>query len=80
MLNQWVDVMKMKRAIHEEVINKVRQQRSSVAAPKEDDIDPTPSKRKEKQGLSLFTLPFCGSVPLYLFQEYVLLDKSSVQT
>ncbi|XP_060202926.1 putative DEAD-box ATP-dependent RNA helicase 29 isoform X2 [Lycium barbarum] len=46
---QWVDVMKMKRAIHEEVINKVRQQRSSVAAPKEDDIDPTPSKRKEKQ-------------------------------
>lgn len=24
--SQWVDVMKMKRAIHEEVINKVRQQ------------------------------------------------------
>ncbi|KAK4345074.1 hypothetical protein RND71_035250 [Anisodus tanguticus] len=47
--NQWVDVMKTKRAIHEEVINKVRQQRSSIAAPKEDDIDPTPSKRKEKQ-------------------------------
>ncbi|XP_031126902.1 putative DEAD-box ATP-dependent RNA helicase 29 [Ipomoea triloba] len=27
--SQWVDVMKMKRAIHEEVINKVRQQRCS---------------------------------------------------
>ncbi|KAK4364138.1 hypothetical protein RND71_015496 [Anisodus tanguticus] len=47
--NQWVDVMKTKRVIHEEVINKVRQQRSSIAAPKEDDIDATPSKRKEKQ-------------------------------
>ncbi|KAH0722151.1 hypothetical protein KY289_005195 [Solanum tuberosum] len=47
--NQMVDVMKMKRAIHEEVINKVRQQRSSVPASKEDDFDPTPSKRKEKQ-------------------------------
>lgn len=34
MQNQWVDVMKMKRAIHEEVINKVRQQRSSVPASK----------------------------------------------
>ncbi|CAH9075674.1 unnamed protein product [Cuscuta epithymum] len=27
--NHWVDVMKMKRAVHEEVINKVRQQRLS---------------------------------------------------
>lgn len=31
----------------------------------EDDIDPAPSK-KEKQGLSLFTLPFCDPVPVYL--------------
>ncbi|CAN4087151.1 unnamed protein product [Withania somnifera] len=46
--NQWVDVMKMKRAIHEEVINKVRQQRSSVPAPKED-VDPTPSKRRRNK-------------------------------
>lgn len=30
MQNQWVDVMKMKRAIHEEVIKKVHEQRSSV--------------------------------------------------
>ncbi|OIS99244.1 PREDICTED: putative DEAD-box ATP-dependent RNA helicase 29 [Nicotiana attenuata] len=47
--SQWVDVMKRKRAIHEEVINKVRQQRSSVPAPEEDGFDPTPSERKEKQ-------------------------------
>lgn len=33
MQSQWVDVMKRKRAIHEEVINKVRQQRSGVPAP-----------------------------------------------
>ncbi|XP_009798712.1 putative DEAD-box ATP-dependent RNA helicase 29 isoform X1 [Nicotiana sylvestris] len=47
--SQWVDVMKRKRAIHEEVINKVRQQRSGVPAPEEDGSDPTPSERKEKQ-------------------------------
>ncbi|KAF3647571.1 DEAD-box ATP-dependent RNA helicase 29 [Capsicum annuum] len=58
--NQWCDVMKMKRAIHEEVINKVRQQRSSVPTPKEDDIDPAPSK-KEKQGCACPQNAFCFS-------------------
>ncbi|KAL3845461.1 hypothetical protein ACJIZ3_002864 [Penstemon smallii] len=47
--SQWVDVMKMKRAVHEEVINKVQQQHSQDQLKKEDESEQTPSKSKRKQ-------------------------------
>ncbi|KAK4387352.1 putative DEAD-box ATP-dependent RNA helicase 29 [Sesamum angolense] len=46
--SQWVDVMKMKRAVHEGVINKVRQQRSKDHV-EEEDSEHSPSKHKRKQ-------------------------------
>ncbi|KAL0365928.1 UNVERIFIED_CONTAM: putative DEAD-box ATP-dependent RNA helicase 29 [Sesamum radiatum] len=47
--SQWVDVMKMKRAVHEEVINKVRQQHSKYHDEKEVESEHSPSKHKRKQ-------------------------------
>ncbi|KAL2241876.1 UNVERIFIED_CONTAM: putative DEAD-box ATP-dependent RNA helicase 29 [Sesamum indicum] len=47
--SQWVDVMKMKRAVHEQVINKVRQQRSKDHVEKEVELEHSPSKHKRKQ-------------------------------
>lgn len=47
--SQWVDVMKKKRAIHEEVINKVHQQRSNNHLTKEIVTVQNPSTSKEKQ-------------------------------
>ncbi|KAL0432252.1 UNVERIFIED_CONTAM: putative DEAD-box ATP-dependent RNA helicase 29 [Sesamum latifolium] len=47
--SQWVDVMKMKRAVHEEVINKVRQQRSKDHVEKEVESEHSASKHKRKQ-------------------------------
>ncbi|CAA3020347.1 DEAD-box ATP-dependent RNA helicase 29 [Olea europaea subsp. europaea] len=51
--SQWVDVMKMKRAIHEMVINKVHQQRSMDHATKEveaEDNNTTKNKQKQVSG------------------------------
>ncbi|KAL0369295.1 UNVERIFIED_CONTAM: putative DEAD-box ATP-dependent RNA helicase 29 [Sesamum calycinum] len=47
--SQWVDVMKMKRAVHEGVINKVRQQRSKDHVEEEVESEHSPSKPKRKQ-------------------------------
>ncbi|KAG8389780.1 hypothetical protein BUALT_Bualt01G0014100 [Buddleja alternifolia] len=48
--SQWVDVMKMKRAVHEEVINKVQQQKSSKDhVEKEVEPEQIPSENKRKQ-------------------------------
>ncbi|KAL2503648.1 putative DEAD-box ATP-dependent RNA helicase 29 [Abeliophyllum distichum] len=47
--SQWVDVMKKKRAIHEEVINKVHQQRSTDHATKEVETEDNTTKNKQKQ-------------------------------
>ncbi|KAK3198927.1 hypothetical protein Dsin_022342 [Dipteronia sinensis] len=47
---QWADVMKKKRAVHEEIINLVHQQRSSKTVNEEDDEpEITSSKKKEKK-------------------------------
>ncbi|XP_008232484.1 PREDICTED: putative DEAD-box ATP-dependent RNA helicase 29 isoform X1 [Prunus mume] len=46
---QWVDVMREKRAIHEEVINLFHQQRSDNHAEKGVEYEITPSKAKEKK-------------------------------
>ncbi|KAK3198901.1 hypothetical protein Dsin_022316 [Dipteronia sinensis] len=47
---QWADVMKKKRAVHEEIINLVHQQRSSKTVNEEDDEpETTSSKKKEKK-------------------------------
>ncbi|KAI9186198.1 hypothetical protein LWI28_014761 [Acer negundo] len=47
---QWADVMKKKRAVHEEIINLVHQQRSSKTINEEDDEpEITSSKKKEKK-------------------------------
>ncbi|KAK6127286.1 hypothetical protein DH2020_038949 [Rehmannia glutinosa] len=51
--SQWVDVMKMKRAMHEEVINKVQQQRSKDHVEKEIESEhnsPSNNKRKRVSG------------------------------
>ncbi|EOY16526.1 Hydrolases, acting on acid anhydrides, in phosphorus-containing anhydrides,ATP-dependent helicases,nucleic acid binding,ATP binding,RNA binding,helicases isoform 6 [Theobroma cacao] len=45
--SQWVDVMKKKRAIHEEIINLVHKQRSSNHVDKEGQSEVTASKIKE---------------------------------
>ncbi|XVE55234.1 hypothetical protein DITRI_Ditri03aG0143000 [Diplodiscus trichospermus] len=45
--SQWVDVMKKKRAIHEEIINLVHKQRSSNHVEEEVQSEVTPSKTKE---------------------------------
>ncbi|XP_012065044.1 putative DEAD-box ATP-dependent RNA helicase 29 isoform X2 [Jatropha curcas] len=47
--SQWVDVMKRKRAIHEEIINLVHQQRSSKKVEKEAQSEITPSNGKQKK-------------------------------
>lgn len=47
--NQWVDVMRKKRAIHEEVINKVHQQRSTENVRKEDVTENDSSVGEEMQ-------------------------------
>lgn len=47
--SQWVDVMKMKRAIHEVVINKVHQQRFMDHATKEVEPEDNTTKNKQKQ-------------------------------
>ncbi|XP_073133429.1 putative DEAD-box ATP-dependent RNA helicase 29 [Henckelia pumila] len=47
--SQWVDVMKRKRAVHEEVINKVQQQRSKDNAEKEVDSDQSLPNYRHKQ-------------------------------
>ncbi|KAK9110378.1 hypothetical protein Sjap_018438 [Stephania japonica] len=47
--SQWVDVMKMKRAIHEEVINLVHQKRTSDQTLKEEESVCTFSKEKAKK-------------------------------
>ncbi|KAL2467860.1 putative DEAD-box ATP-dependent RNA helicase 29 [Forsythia ovata] len=47
--SQWVDVMKKKRAIHEDVINKVHQQRSTDHATKEVETEDHTTKNKQKQ-------------------------------
>ncbi|GMP79642.1 hypothetical protein CsSME_00035106 [Camellia sinensis var. sinensis] len=53
---QWVDVMKKKRAIHEEVINMVHQKRSNDHLTKEEIPEITSSKDTKKKGLSLSSL------------------------
>ncbi|KAJ6997997.1 hypothetical protein NC653_014271 [Populus alba x Populus x berolinensis] len=45
---QWVDVMKRKRAIHEEVINLVQQQRSNKLADKEVETEITSDEKEKK--------------------------------
>ncbi|KAH6785812.1 hypothetical protein C2S51_038267 [Perilla frutescens var. frutescens] len=47
--SQWGDVMKMKRAVHEEVINKVHRQRSRDHVKKEIEAEHSPSENKRKQ-------------------------------
>ncbi|GLU16619.1 hypothetical protein SLE2022_330440 [Rubroshorea leprosula] len=47
--SQWVDVMKKKRAIHEEIINLVHQQRSSKLVEKEVQSEDSTSKKKERK-------------------------------
>ncbi|XAR62412.1 RNA helicase [Bertholletia excelsa] len=47
--SQWVDVMKKKRAIHEDIINLVQQQRSNNEVAKEPKSEVTSSKAKEKK-------------------------------
>ncbi|XP_021902445.1 putative DEAD-box ATP-dependent RNA helicase 29 [Carica papaya] len=50
--SQWVDVMKKKRAIHEEIINLVHRQRSNNHVEKEDEPVVAASMEKERKGLS----------------------------
>ncbi|XP_020595937.1 DEAD-box ATP-dependent RNA helicase 29, partial [Phalaenopsis equestris] len=50
--NQLLDIMRKKRAVHEEVINLVQQKRIIAAAPKETDVESTLSNDWEKKGLS----------------------------
>ncbi|OMO57173.1 hypothetical protein COLO4_35483 [Corchorus olitorius] len=45
--SQWVDVMKKKRAIHEEIINSVHKQKTSSHVEKEDQPKVTSTKKKE---------------------------------
>ncbi|KAH7519708.1 hypothetical protein FEM48_Zijuj08G0065900 [Ziziphus jujuba var. spinosa] len=47
--SQWVDVMKKKREIHEQIINSVHQQRSKNNVEKEVEYEITSSKKKEKK-------------------------------
>ncbi|KAL8467026.1 hypothetical protein ACS0TY_035923 [Phlomoides rotata] len=47
--SQWADVMKMKRAVHEEVIKKVHLQHSRDIVEKEIESEPSPSTNKRKQ-------------------------------
>ncbi|KAK9111411.1 hypothetical protein Scep_018930 [Stephania cephalantha] len=59
--SQWVDVMKMKRAIHEEVINLVHQKRASDQTLKEEESVCTFSKEKTKKGWYLLAIDAHGS-------------------
>ncbi|XP_010278989.1 PREDICTED: putative DEAD-box ATP-dependent RNA helicase 29 [Nelumbo nucifera] len=52
--SQWVDVMKKKRAVHEEIINKVHQQRFVDQVSKEVQSESSVAKKKEKKEI-------CGS-------------------
>ncbi|XP_047981169.1 putative DEAD-box ATP-dependent RNA helicase 29 [Salvia hispanica] len=58
--SQWSDIMKIKRAVHEEVINKVQQQRSrDDDAKKETEADDIPkTKRKQVSGMKRKTQSF----------------------
>ncbi|KAG0475329.1 hypothetical protein HPP92_015015 [Vanilla planifolia] len=52
--NQWLDIMRKKRAIHEEVINVVHQKQTNAAVPKDGDPEgalPSSSYKKETNGL-----------------------------
>ncbi|KAJ8425739.1 hypothetical protein Cgig2_000799 [Carnegiea gigantea] len=57
--SQWVDVMKRKRAVHEQIINKVHEQRSSGDRTKEVEHEIIPVKAKGRRAGGLGHNPLC---------------------
>ncbi|GER38746.1 dead box ATP-dependent RNA helicase [Striga asiatica] len=75
--SQWVDVMKVKRAVHEEVIKKVQEQRSRDNVVEEIEPEDNPPENRRRQGVYLDIVGAKRKAQTFKDDEYFI---SSVPT